>query len=62
MSGNLCHEGGGRGRRLMAKTILNFHFYYLHPSLSLVDCAVVVPVQAVLANLEGSELQVSGFP
>ena len=26
-------RGGRGGRRLMAKTILNFHFYYLHPSL-----------------------------
>ena len=32
MSGNLCHQGGG-GQRLMAKTILNFHFDYLTPSL-----------------------------
>ena len=32
MSGNLCHQGGG-GQRLMAKTILDFHFNYLTPSL-----------------------------
>ena len=37
-------------------------FYCRRAPLSLVDCVVVVPVQAVLANLEGSELQVSGFP
>ena len=34
MSGNLCHQGGGGGRRLMAKTILNFHFDYLTTSLT----------------------------
>ena len=27
---------GGDGRRLMAKTILNFHFDYLKPSLSII--------------------------
>ena len=36
MSGNLCHQGGG-GRRPMAKTILNFHFDYLNPSLIQAD-------------------------
>ena len=28
-------RGGAGGRRLMANTILNFHFDYRHPSLSL---------------------------
>ena len=37
-------------------------FYCRRAPLSQVDCVVVAPVQAVLANLEGSELQVSGFP
>ena len=29
----ICAIEGGGGRRLMAKTILNFHFDYLTPSL-----------------------------
>ena len=32
MSANYDHQGGG-GRRLMEKTILNFHFVFLKPSL-----------------------------
>ena len=34
MSGNYDHKGGGGGRRLTAKTILNFYFDYLNPSLN----------------------------
>ena len=33
MSGNFAIKGGGVGR-LMANAILNFHFDFLHPSLS----------------------------
>ena len=33
MSGNFAIKGGGGGR-LMANAILNFHFDFLHPSLS----------------------------
>ena len=41
VSGNLC-------RRLMAKTILNFHFDYLTPSLRRiqVSCHLCIPLQA----------------
>ena len=40
MSGNLCHLVGG-GRRLMAKTILNFHFDYPHPSLIIIIIFII---------------------
>ena len=33
MSGNYGREGEGGVRRLMEKSILNFHFDYLNPSL-----------------------------
>ena len=36
MSGNSAIKGGGGGGRLMANAILNFHFDYLHTSLSTV--------------------------
>ena len=35
MSGNFAIKGGGAVGRLMANTILNFHFDYLNPSLML---------------------------
>ena len=34
MSGNFAIKGGGGVGRLMANAILNFHFYYPHPSLT----------------------------
>ena len=36
MSGNFAIKGGGGGGvgRLMANAILNFHFDFLHPSLT----------------------------
>ena len=34
----ICAIKGGGSRRLMANTILNFHFDYLHPSLKYFVC------------------------
>ena len=36
MSGNFAIKGGGAGR-LMANAILNFHFDFLNPSLSIIQ-------------------------
>ena len=55
MSGNLCQYGGGGVggvRRLMAKTILNFHFDYLTPSLTH-QCNEVQTSPQMLATFKG---------
>ena len=44
MSGNFAIKGGGV-RRLMANTILNFHFDFPHPSLSICKNNYVQPPQ-----------------
>ena len=42
MSGNFAIKGGGGGvGRLMANAILNFHFDFPHPSLSLTDVSML---------------------
>ena len=55
MSGNFAIKGGGGGP-LMANAILNFHFDFLHTSLSVIRVIFPLPAQAsclyVLHNTE----------